>query len=335
MNLTKTNRTKLIATLMLIAILIIGILSLSACEWMNFNSTEQSNLKTTKPTSVNNTNLPNTFETIQSTVELENGEAIAIIYGKDFSQDDIDFILMLHGETRNDRAICDPLMSYDLQGILTAGKNGHSILLAHFDNPYIICAYLKSDASKYEINKWGDYKFDITKYVWYKFYSSEQIVDEIDNMERTKDIYLLYDSTIKRDIVNGVEYNKNCKYYMEYKSEYTWQLTTPDMLLYFEPRFVADVLGEKKYIRYPEFGGGTLEVYVDENGAEYLYFYYGAYYENGTEYENYTQDRFGEHYEYLSQYFQILDEYVNASGRTVKSAGIKLDMLVNYLTDGR
>ena len=331
----KLNKTKLVARLMVVVVLVVSVINLSACEWKDFFATTQSELKTTKPTSIKNQNLPNTIETVESDIELENGETITITHGKDFNQDDIDFILTFHGNTRNDMEICEPLMGYDLEGILTMGKMGHSILLAHFENPYFISAYLKSDAPDYELNKWGDYIFDVTKYVWYKFYDFNQVVDEIDGMERTDDTYLLYDCTIKRDIVNGIVYNKNCKYYMGFESEYTLKLTAANTLLYYEPHFMTNIVGDEKYIPYREHGGGTLEIYVDENGVEYLYFYYGSYYEDGTEYENYTQQRFGEHYEYLSQHFEMLDEYVNDSGRTVKSAGIKLDLLINYLTDGR
>ena len=86
---------------------------------------------------------------------------------------------------------------------------------------------------------------------------------------------------------------------------------------------------QKKYIHYPEFGGGVLDVYVDGNDVEYLYFYYGSYYEDGSEYENYAQKRFGEHYEYLSQYFEILEEHIDDYGYLVKYAGIRLDILMN------
>ena len=331
----KLNKTKLVARLMLVVIFVVSVLNLSSCEWINFGSTKQSDLKTTKPTSINNSNLPNTIETVQSDVELENGETITIMHGKDFNQDDIDFILTFHGNTRNDMEICEPLMAYNLKNILTVGKMGHSILLAHFENPYFISAYLKTDAPEYELNKWGDYKFDVTKYVWYKFYDFTQIVDEIDGMGRTKDTYLLYDCTIKRDIVNGVEYNKNCKYYMEYKSEYTCQLTTADMLLYYEPHFMSDVVGDEKYILYREHGGGTLEVYVDENGVEYLYFGYRAINQEGAEYENAAKKLFDEHYESLLQYFAVLNEIRNEDGLILQYAGIRIDLLTEYLTDGR
>ena len=331
----KLNKTKLVARLMLIILLLISVFILSACEWMNSGSTKQSELKTTKPTSIKNQNLPNTIETVESDIELENGEVITVMHGKDFNQDDIDFILTFHGNTRNDLAICDPLMGYDLEGILTMGKMGHSILLAHFENPYFISAYLKSDAPDYELNKWGDYKFDVTKYVWYKFYDFTQVVDEIDGMKRTDDTYLLYDCTIKRDIVNGVEYNKNCKYYMEFESEYTLKLTTADMLLYYEPHFMADIVGDQKYIPYMEYGGGTLEICVDENGVEYLYFGYRAINQDGTEYENAAKNLFGEHYEPLLQHFEVLNEIPNEDGLILQYAGIRLDLLAEYLTDGR
>ena len=332
----KISKTKLHTYVTIVVLVLMSLSCLGSCGIFDISKpTTSSALKTTVPNALDFSNTENTFETLVTTIGTESGETITITHGKDFNEDDIEFLLTLHGKTRNDGEMCEPLMSYNLKMILDAGKNGNPILLAHFENPYFISAYLKADASEYELNEWGDYKFDITKYVWYKFYNSEQLTDEIDGMKRTEDTYLFYDCTIKRDIVNGIEYNKNCKYYMEYKSEYNLKITTSNMLLYFESQIVDKVVGEKKYIHYPEFGGGVLDVYVDGNDVEYLYFYYGSYYEDGSEYENYTQKRFGEHYEYLSQYFEILNEHINDSGRTVKSAGIKLDTITKYLIDGR
>ncbi len=323
------TKTKLVARVMLLVLLLGSAVSFVGCEWMDYFTitTERGPLKTTKPTPDMIQNIPNTFETTETTVDLENGEKITIIHGKDFNEDDIEFLLTLHGQRRNDGEIVDPPQGYSLKKIITAGKNGDSIFLAHFEKPYIICAY----TSEHKEENLYDYKFDVTKYVWYKFYNSEQVVDKVGEMERTMDSYLFYDCLIKKDIVTGIEYNKECKYYTKYLGEKAFKKITSDMILYFG----FNELNESKFIIHLEHGGGTHEVYIDENGVEYLYFYYASYYEDGTEYENYTQTRFGVHYEYLSQYFEILDEYVNDLGRTVKMAGIRMDYLAKYLTDER
>ena len=95
------------------------------------------------------------------------------------------------------------------------------------------------------------------------------------------------------------------------------------MLLYFD--FVNWMTGELWFIKYPQYGGSAFDVCTDQNGEEYLYFCY-----------NYAKNNFGEHYDPLLQYFEILNEVVNEeSGTVIKYAGIKLDMLVKYLNTGR
>ena len=330
----KQKKSKLVRRVTFIVLVLMSLSCLGSCGIFDIsNSTTTSVLRTTVPNTLDFSDAENTLETTSTAIELPSGEAIVITYGKDFNEDDIEFLLMLHGETRNDREICEPPIGHNLKTMLTLGQNCNPIFLAHFENPYYISAYLKTDAPEYEPNEWGNYKFDLTKYVWYKFYNSEQLVDEIDGMKRTEDTYLLYDCIIKRDIVNGVEYNKNAKYYTKYQGEYIFNIITPNMLLSFD--HIKWMTDGTWFVPYQEYGAGTLEVYVDPNGIEYLYFYYGSYYEDGTEYENYTEKSFGEHYEYLSRYFEILDEYINDSSRILKSAGIKLDILTKYLTDGR
>ena len=327
-----TNKTKLVARMMLLVLLLASVVSLAGCDWDRLLTTTSS-FKTTVPNSIELNDTQNTTETIFTTINDVNGEIITIAHGKDLVKDDIDFILELHGKKRNDLVEYDRPPHYKLSEVLTMVKKGKPFFLAHFENPYIICAYLKLDVPEYEINEVGDYRFDITKYVWYKFYNAEQVVDAINGMERTNDSYLFYDCTIERDIVNGVEYNKSCKYYMEYTGEHVLKRTTPDMLLYFD--FTYWMTEGMWFVPYPEYSGSDFEVYVDENGAEYLYFNYRVYYEGGSEYENVAIDIWDEHYEYLADHFEALNETMNEDGLILQYAGIKLDELTKYLTDGR
>ena len=270
---------------------------------------------------------------IETTVE-KDGAQLTIAHSENFTQDDIDFVLTLHGKTRSNAPI-EPLLNYDLSDILREGIKGNPIFLSHFENPYFISAYVKSGVIEHELNKLDKYTFDITKYVWYKFYNLEQVVDEIDGMQRTKDTYLLYDCIIEIDIVNKVEYNKKCKCYVEYRGQYVLDKISSDMLIYFDSQLVADVIGEANFIFYPEFGSGGLEIHMNENGVEYFYFDYGIYNKDGTEYKNQAKDLFGEHYDCLVKYFEMLNEYVNDYGKTLKVAGIRLDILIEYLSSNR
>lgn len=58
-------------------------------------------------------------------------------------------------------------------------------------------------------------------------------------------------------------------------------------------------------------------------------------YEGGSECENVAIDIWDEHYEYLADHFEALNETMNEDGLILQYAGIKLDELTKYLTDGR
>ena len=238
---------------------------------------------------------------------------------------------MLHGGIRNDRVEYEMLPNYLLYDVLTFAQKGSPLFLAHFENPYVICAYLKTDAGEYELDEFGDYKFDATKYVWYKFYDYTQIPERMGEMKLTDDIYLLHDCIIVKDVVNNIEYNKHGKYYMRYENDSDWKKTTPTMLLYYD--YPSWVTGESKFIPYPRYGGADFEIYVDEQGNQYLYFLYESCYQDGTGYLNSAIKLFGEHYDALSTDFEVLKEYIGYNERLTKDGGIKLDVLIKYLTN--
>ena len=253
-----------------------------------------------------------------------------IEHGDNFTEDDIEFVLTLHGKTRNDRALCDMPPNYQLYDVLTFAQNGAPLFLAHFDSPYFICAYLKLDSTEYEVDQFGDYKFDATKYVWYKFYDSTKIPEKIGEMKLTAETYLLYDCTIVKDIANGIEHNKVGKYYMQYKSDKDLEIVTSKMLLYYD--YPSWIIGESKFMPYVKYGAGTFEIFTNENNVDYLYFVYQRSNQDGTQCVNYAINTFGYHYDALSQYFEILNEYIGNNDILIKDGGIRLDILVEYLS---
>jgi hypothetical protein len=196
---------------------------------------------------------------VKTKVTLDNGENIYIAHGENFTQDDIDFVVMRHGVKDESYIPCD-LISYCLGNALSSGSN---LYLARFENPYRITAYLKPDAPEYEDP--FDYAFDVSKYIWIKSNLNEDIPSRIeDEYTKTTFSYVLYDCTIRKDIVNGIEYNQKYKYYTEYKKETAWYPISEDMLvwtpLYVNERFIA--------------GFRTKDiVYIDESGKEYLVFW--------------------------------------------------------------
>ena len=262
--------------------------------------------------------------TILTPVETANDDTIYITHGENFNQDDIGFVLSLHGEERNDRIPKDMPGRTGLEYVLNAGKEGQPIFTASFKDSYIICAYLKVGALPYIPNIWGDYKFDVTKYVWLKFNNDTEMPEKLNEMNRTEDIYLLYDCAIENNIVNGVEYNKTCKSYIKYKGKYCYNYVTSDMLLFFDSYKLSDVFGESNHIDFPLYGGDAFEVYTDKDGVEYLRFSYDE-----IKYE------LGEHYDVLSPYFEVLEEHVNDEVTVSNLIGIKISDILNYINMGR
>ena len=315
---------KKITSIILLITIISSCFVFSGCELFGGEVTTTDGEQTTTTTTTSTT----TSTTTQTPLDDEPA-TIEFEHGDNFTEDDIEFVKMLHGQIRNDVAICDLPPQYSLENVLSFAKNGVPLFLARFENPYIICAYSKPDASEYECDKSGNYEFDATKYVWYKYYDSASILDRIDDMPITMDCYLLYDCVVIKDIVNDIEYNKNCKYYMQYTSEHNLELTKENMLLFDD--YSAQVSGESKFIPYAEYGGATFEVYVDDDGTHYLYFDYESFYEDGSGYLNSAQKLFGEHYDAFQSHFVVLDEYINSKGKICKKAGVDLKMLVELL----
>ena len=80
----------------------------------------------------------------------KEGSSINIAHSDNFTQDDIEFVSTLHGKMvcRNDYMI---ETVYDSVGRLLWQiiEKGKSPILTHYENPYIICAYLKPYQMEY------------------------------------------------------------------------------------------------------------------------------------------------------------------------------------------
>lgn len=262
--------------------------------------------------------------TVLTAANSEDGKTVYITHGENFTQDDIDFVLMLHGEKRNDKIPIDKPGRVGFECVLNAGKEGQPIFSACFGDSYIICAYLKPGALPYITNIWGDYKFDVTKYIWYKFTDSTQMLETINGARLTEDSYLLYNCTLEKDVVNNVEYNKTFKCYIKYEGEYSCEYVTSKMLLFFASHKLSNVLSETKHIAFPLYNGDAFGVYTDEGGIDYLSFSY-----------NRIASDLGEHYGFLSPYFEVLEEHVNDEETVPNLIGIKLSDILDYINSGR
>ena len=99
----KNSNTKLVARVMLLILLISSAVNFVGCEWKNHftTTTERGPLKTTKPVQDIVQNIPNTFETVETTLALENGEEIEYVVGQNWyeniEQEDMGTLVLVNG----------------------------------------------------------------------------------------------------------------------------------------------------------------------------------------------------------------------------------------------
>ena len=160
-------------------------------------------------------------------------EELVFEHGDNFTEEDIEFVKSLHGRKLDSHSPYYSPIYTGINDALVDAEQGNPIFLVHIENPYIICSYEKPNMPEYEFDGWGGYTFDIQKYVWYKFDTQHDVPSKIDGMKMTRYSFLLYDCLIREDIVNGVEYNKWCKFYLQYYGEQSLHRIPQDFLVYY------------------------------------------------------------------------------------------------------
>ena len=270
---------------------------------------------------------------IETTVTDSNGNEITIAHTDNFTQDDIEFVLMFHGEKLGgyDKT---PIESYPapkpkLEDVVSGVNHSNMpLFLMHFENPYFICGYEKLNLPEYEKDENGYYYSDVTRQIWCKF---EKVDDPPEMLEESYNrvyINLLYDCTIKENIITGEELNINCKYYLMYKNSSYGDIVKKDMVMFFIDGY--EKINDTKFVEYIYNDHFSAEVYINEYGSEYLYFAHESYQPDGSIYQNYSQDEFGEYYDILSSHFEVLEEK-SSNNKVVSYAGIDLDILSQFL----
>lgn len=260
---------------------------------------------------------------IETNVTDENGNLLTVAHSDNFTQDDIEFITLFHNKIWRNQATWPVLLNLS-DVIRLTQYSGSGLFLMHFENPYIIVAYLKPNQTEYVKDEHGDYRCDITKYVWYRFETTQSVPQKLDNMELSQHYYILYDCTVVRDIVSGVEYNKECKYYVEYINESSLNNTTTDMIMYFYGENDEHIYGsDTKFIKESEVTTTRYRVYTDEAGLQYLVLL-DEQYDSDTGLGYPLADRYlEEYYDYLYPYF-VRNEFLD-----VKITGIEGNYTIN------
>ena len=251
-----------------------------------------------------------------------------IEHGDNFTEEDIEFVENLHGQIIGGNS--DLYHSYTLAEVISNAQRGEHLFWAYFENPYVICGYKKLNQPKPPKDNEGNIRFDATQYVWYKFYEAESIPEMIEDMKISSYSYLLYDCTIKRDISSNVEYNKTCKYFLKYAYGSDFDAYASDMIIYCGRTDITKY--DNKFIPSYKVTKNAYEVYIDENGAEYLFFKHKRYLSDGSLEYDYAEDFFasynGDFYDIVSPYLEVLKEIIDIDGDLIQYSGIRLDILM-------
>ena len=192
---------------------------------------------------------------------------------------------------------------------------------------YYICGYGNTVLSQFMYMTFGD---NAAIYEWYRVNSLENIQTTINNKELIH-VFVVYDAVIERNILNGNEYNYKTKYYNKQninKLEAN-TLSNDTYILYLKEYLLKE--RSLPYINSLDLNNGY-NMYVDENGVEYLSFLHEYCSEDGSITKNYSKDLFLQYYDILSIHFVIIDELDEFAPNGVrKCAGIKIETLFELL----
>ena len=257
-------------------------------------------------------------------INIPDGDSIYITHGEGFTDVDLDFISFLHGQKRNDSE-CDWVMPTDgrFEELFNMIKTGYQCLLVKIESPYIICAYLRPGALPYIRDRFGNYSFDATKYVWYKFSESSEMLEKMNGLSLTEEIYLLSDCTVEKDIVNEINYNKSIKIYMRAHDKNPFSHISSNMLLYTGSS--SEIVESSRFIHINNSNfNPVFKLYIDSDSKKYLCFDINS--SDGIYNFNDAEKLFGSYYVAFEPYFKVLIEKGQAY-----TIGIELNTLLNIL----
>ena len=269
---------------------------------------------------------------IETSITDRNGNEVIISHTDNFTQDDLDFVLMWHGirlRGNNDPPISPyPIPSPSFEDVIEmVSQHDAPLYLMHFENPYFICSYKKPNMSDYECDEEGYYYTDVTRQVWCKFINEGDILQTFNGMSRVGHIYLLFDCTIKENITNGEKLEWICKYYLPYKNSSYYDIIAEDMLVFYSDKDKV----MSAFIEHNNNDHYAVKVYINDEEKQYLYFIHESYYIDGVMYKNYSKELFGNYYEMLSPHFEILEEKLVSEEIKITYAGLDIEVLMNLL----
>ena len=200
-----------------------------------------------------------------------------------------------------------PKQTYSLEEQINMINNkDYTFYETEIDSKYYICGYINYILGS-ALYLFGGVKSDDVQ--WYRVSSKEQIKDNIKGMGLTA-IYLVYDATIKKDVINATETNKGSKISFlldnkEYIDDQILKIDADNKILMFKENDIADT--DKTVLLYSSDIRNSHRIHTDgdENKLVVLHHSSSFGYRDGYEI---VSVQLGEYYDQFLPYFIFSDD---------------------------
>ena len=214
-----------------------------------------------------------------------------------------------------------PKQVYSLEEqINMINNNDYTFYETETEDKYYICGYINHILGPALYLLGGVESDDIQ---WYRVSSKEQIKDKTNGMGLTA-IYLVYDATIKNDVINATETNKAAKISFlldnkDYIDDQILKIDADNKILMFNKNGIADtdktVLLDSSDIR------NSHRIHTDGEGNKLVVLHHSSSFSHMDDYEP-ISIQLGEHYEQFLPCFIFSDElnekrYIDESGNYI------------------
>lgn len=243
-----------------------------------------------------------------------------------------------------------PEATYSLEEqINMINNNDYTFYETEIEDKYYICGYINS-ISEFVLYLLGEVKSNDIQ--WYRVDSKEQIKDKINGMVLTA-IYLVYDATIKNDVINATATNKDAKIYFlldnkNYIDDQILKIEADNTILMFNENGIADadktVLLDSSDIR------NSHRIHTHGEGNKLVVLHHSSSFSYRHDYEAISM-QLGEYYEQFLPCFIFSDElnekrYIDESGNYIDgcekidesryeirtNVGINMDNFIDLIT---
>ena len=294
----KLNKTKLVAKLMIVVILVAGIIGLLGCKSTNpfdlegYSSVDENDWRLIREITPN----PNQY--------VKNGY-------------------------EHDIPPTQPNLWSALEAIAYGYETFYLVQIIK-NNFYFLCGYENAFHPDWIYKHFRDsYSADI--YDWYKVKNLENIESKIDS-NKLRYVYIVFDCYIEEDIINEIDLNYYCKYYLKLDVDSIDGLNV-DSLIYQDEILLLERPNINKQAQFPFYTkddlGSNYWLYTNEEGKQYLATIdkvYGILNDRTTIISN-PNERMFEYCKNLYEYFEPLEELNKNYSGTYYNTSIQFEQI--------